>query len=381
MHCFLNDNVNFKLYIMYRTDNRVVMTLDAGGTNFVFSAIQANEYVLEPVTYPSNAENLDNCLATLVKGFSEVKAKLQTEPVAISFAFPGPADYANGVIGDLPNFPSFRGGVALGAFLEEKFGLPVFINNDGDLFAYGEALAGSLNTVNDMLKEAGNPHVYKNLLGITFGTGFGAGVVLNKRLLAGDNGAGGDIWCFRNKKYPNMIAEESVSIRAVIRVYEELTSQSNTGFTPKDIYDIAEGTKDGDKEAAIKSFAEFGEVAGDAISQVITVVDGIVAIGGGLAGASKYIIPSLVNEMNAQIGTFKGDSFPRQQMKSYDLTDEAGRAEFMKNKSVMVKVPQSDKEVLYNKEKQVGVIVSSIGASKAIALGAYAFALAQIDEK
>ncbi|MFI3262371.1 MAG: ROK family protein [Rikenellaceae bacterium] len=365
---------------MYRNDNRVVMTLDAGGTNFVFSAIQANEYVLEPVTYPSNAANLDNCLATLVKGFNEVKAKLETEPVAISFAFPGPADYANGVIGDLPNFPSFRGGVALGAFLEEKFGLPVFINNDGDLFAYGEALAGALNDVNDMLKEAGNPHEYKNVLGITFGTGFGAGVVLNKRLLAGDNGAGGDIWCFRNKKYPSMIAEESVSIRAVIRVYEELTGLKDTGFTPKDVYDIAEGTKEGDKEAAIKSFAEFGEVAGDAIAQVITVVDGIVVIGGGLAGASKYIIPSLVKEMNAEIGTFKGASFPRQQMKSYDLTNEAERASFMENKSIMVKVPQSDKEVLYNKEKQVGVIVSSIGASKAIALGAYAYALAQIDE-
>lgn len=60
---------------------------------------------------------------------------------AISFAFPGPADYPNGIIGGwLPNFPSFRDGVALGPFLQEKFGVPVFINNDGDLFAYAFAL-------------------------------------------------------------------------------------------------------------------------------------------------------------------------------------------------------------------------------------------------
>ena len=32
----------------------------------------------------------------------------------------------------MPNFPSFRDGVALGPFLEEKFGIPVFINNDGE---------------------------------------------------------------------------------------------------------------------------------------------------------------------------------------------------------------------------------------------------------
>lgn len=62
-------------------------------------------------------------------------------PEAISFAFPGPADYPNGIIGGwLPNFPSFRDGVVLGPFLQEKFGVPVFINNDGDLFAYAFAL-------------------------------------------------------------------------------------------------------------------------------------------------------------------------------------------------------------------------------------------------
>ena len=42
--------------------------------------------------------------------------------------------------GGLPNFPSFRDGVALGPFLQEKFGVPVFINNGGDLFAYAFAL-------------------------------------------------------------------------------------------------------------------------------------------------------------------------------------------------------------------------------------------------
>ena len=137
------------------------------------------------------SDNLNGCLTVLKKGFSAVKRQLENEPVAISFAFPGPADYKNGVIGDLPNFPVFRGGVALGAFLEEEFGIPVYINNDGNLFAYGEALAGILPSINEELKAAGNPKRYKNLLGITLGTGFGAGVVIDNCLLAGDNGWGG----------------------------------------------------------------------------------------------------------------------------------------------------------------------------------------------
>ena len=56
---------------------------------------------------------------------------LNEPPVAISFAFPGPADYKRGIIGDLGNLPSLRGGIALGPMLEAEFGIPVFINNGG----------------------------------------------------------------------------------------------------------------------------------------------------------------------------------------------------------------------------------------------------------
>lgn len=114
---------------MYEHDNRVVMTLDAGGTNFVFSAIKGCELVIAPVCLLSVPDDLDRCLSVLVEGFCRIKDSLSEAPVAISFAFPGPADYEHGVIGDLPNFPAFCGGVALGPFLEEKFGIPVFINN------------------------------------------------------------------------------------------------------------------------------------------------------------------------------------------------------------------------------------------------------------
>ena len=129
---------------MYETDPRIVLALDAGGTNLIFSAIAGNREIVEPVHFHSVPDDLDRMLSTLVEGFEAVRRQLDAAPVAISFAFPGPADYAHGIIGDLPNFPSFRGGVALGPFLERKFGIPVFINNDGNLFAYGEAISGAL---------------------------------------------------------------------------------------------------------------------------------------------------------------------------------------------------------------------------------------------
>ena len=122
----------------------IVMTLDAGGTNLVFSAMQGGKEITEPIKLPTITDDLEACLASLRSGFEQVRDSLEKAPSAISFAFPGPADYEAGIIGDLPNFPAFRGGVPLGPYLEECFGIPVFINNDGNLFAYGEALGGML---------------------------------------------------------------------------------------------------------------------------------------------------------------------------------------------------------------------------------------------
>ena len=363
---------------MYEHDNRVVMTLDAGGTNFVFSAIKGCELVIAPVCLLSVPDDLDRCLSVLVEGFCRIKDSLSEAPVAISFAFPGPADYEHGVIGDLPNFPAFCGGVALGPFLEEKFGIPVFINNDGNLFAYGEALSGVLPQVNRELEAAGNRICFINLLGITLGTGFGAGVVINNCLLTGDNGCGGDVWLMRNKKYPDMLAEESVSIRAIHRVYRELTGEDTDAFTPKDIFDIAEGLRAGNREAAIRCFDEMGEMAGAAIVNALNMVDGIVVIGGGLSGASKYILPGMLREMNRSISSIAGLNFKCLQSEVYNLMDDAERSLFLENKSRMVKVPFADKYAVYDCSKKIGIMISSLGASKAIALGAYAYALSRL---
>jgi len=365
---------------MYENDKRVVMTLDAGGTNFVFSAIAGNKEIVEPISFASQPNDLEKCLKTIENGFRKVMESIKEKPVAISFAFPGPADYASGIIGDLPNFPSFRGGVALGPFLEERFGLPVFINNDGDLFAYGEALSGDLVDTNNLLEQNGSNKHYKNLLGVTIGTGFGGGVVINNQLLSGDNGCGGDVWVFRNKMYSDKICEESVSIRAVKRCYEEICGESAKEMTPKDIFDIAEGTKKGNQNAAVRSFEMLGEVAGNTIAQALTIVDGLVVIGGGLTGAAKYFLPAIVKEMNGTIGTFAGDIFPRMQMKAYNLENHAELNDFLADKSCIIDVPYStDRHVKYNHVRETGVVISKLGASKAIALGAYAYAISKID--
>jgi glucokinase len=364
----------------YLSDNRVVLTLDAGGTNFVFSAIQGNKEVVEPVRLPSQAHDLDLCIQNIIKGFSRVNDSLDQKPSAISFAFPGPADYPKGIIGDLGNLPAFRGGIALGPFLEKKFNLPVYINNDGDLYAFGEAMFGFLPYINDLLAKAGSNKQYRNLIGFTLGTGFGAGIVHNGNILLGDNSGAGEVWLLRNKLLPQTFAEEGVSIRAVQREYAEYAEiPIEIAPSPKEIFEIGTGKLNGNKQAAIKAYDQMGEILGDAVANVVTLIDGLVVIGGGLAGASPLFMESMIKEMNSSFSTLNGDKVNRLATKVYNLENYETRNLFLKGTEKEINIPGSMGVLKYDPVARVGVGISKIGTSRAISLGAYAFALKQLD--
>ena len=366
----------------YDNEKRIVMTLDAGGTNFVFSAVKGNKQIVDEIRLDSNADNLDKSLSNIIEGFTQVEKKLNDKPVAISFAFPGPADYPNGILGDLGNLPAYRGGVALGPMLEEKFGLPVFINNDGDLYTYGEAIAGMLPYVNKILEDAGNPKRYNNLFGITLGTGFGSGIVRNDEMYLGDNSMSGEIWLLRNKLSPDENAEEFASIRGVQRVYAKHAGiKIEEAPSPKDIFEIAAGKLNGNKDAAIESYKQMAQVVGDAISNAITLLDGLVVIGGGLAGASSLFMPFLIDEMKGCFIKTDGTKFKRLMADIYNLENEEELQKFIKSEAREIHVYGTDKKVTYDPSKRIGVGISKLGTSRAISIGAYAFALHKLDIK
>ncbi len=366
----------------YTNDKRVVMTLDGGGTNFVFSAVQAEKEIIEPIIQSAKGENLEAILKNIIEGFNRVKIKISKKPVAISFCFPGPADYENGIIGDLQNLPSFKGGVALGPMLEESFDIPVFINNDGDLFAYGEAMAGLLPDINRKLEKAGNPKRYRNLLGVTFGTGFGGGIVTRGALFQGDNSAQGEINRIRNGTFKQFDAEESVSIRGIKREYANYTGINLASCPePKEICEIGMRKKPGNREAALRSFESFAIAAADALCNAITLVDGLIVIGGGLSGAYPLFLPKLVSEMNHPFETTAGQLLDRLEIATFNLEDEAGLEKFLEPSAMEIPVPFSSKKALYDPIKKTGVGISRLGTSNAVSIGAYAYALQKLDAK
>jgi glucokinase len=361
------------------SNHNTVMTLDAGGTNFVFSAFSNARELARPVAMPANGHNLDLCLKTLIRGFETIREQLQEAPQAISFAFPGPADYKNGVIGDLENLPAFRGGVALGPMLSEHFGVPVFINNDGDLFAYGEAMFGMLPELNRKISERGGSRTFNNLIGVTLGTGFGGGLVRNNQLFLGDNGAAAEVWLLRSPLLKGSFAEENISARAIVREYAAACGFSRSKLTPHDIFNIATGQTEGNRGAALESFRFFGRALGASLAEIVTILDAPVVIGGGLSNAWPLFFPEMLEQLNGGLHGYNGNSVKRLVMEVLNLEDEKTYDIFKESKATKVKVPFSEKTAYYEPVKQIGVGLSRLGASKAIALGAYAFAINAIE--
>nr|HQV32039.1 ROK family protein [Calditrichia bacterium] len=307
----------------------LVLTLDAGGTNWNFAAIQDGKVVGVPIYLPAEPADLTRALAQMVRGFQSLIDQFSHKPVAISFAFPGPADYRRGVIGKLPNLPAFQGSVALGPYLRDHFKLPVWINNDGDLFALGEATYGILPWINKLLASGeGRSGPFRHLIGITLGTGFGAGIVINGKIFDGDTGIGGELWQLRNVLNPLEGVEETLSIRGVRRLYGELLGRKPAlSPQPAEIAVLATALEaSAEREAARAAWRHFGKVLGETLANLLAMLNCNLVLGGGLSGAYPLFIEAVIEEME---GTFyrpwEGRETPRLVAQVLDLEKEAGQ--------------------------------------------------------
>ena len=223
------------------------------------------------------------------------------------------------------------------------------------------------------------PKQYRNLCGVTLGTGFGGGIVIDGKLLRGDNVSGAEVWLMRNKLNPETNAEEGACIRAVQRSYCEQAGLSlDDSPSPKEIGEIAQGKLEGNVEAARVAYQRLGENVGDTLSQLVTLTDGLVVIGGGLSGAGSLFLPALLAEMNGSYRSPSGEEFPRLVQKTFNLEDAESLDEFCRGETREITVPGTSETLNYDPLPRTGVGISRLGTSEAVAIGAYAYALDQL---
>ena len=353
----------------YQEDSRLVLTLDAGGTNFNFAAFSGGEIVGDSLNLtvqeisPSNS--LEESLNAIVKGFEFLIKQFDKEPSAISFSFPGPCDYKNGVTLNEGNLPAFSGAVALGPFLSKKFNLPVYMNNDGDLYTYGEACFGLASKSR-----------FNSLVGITLGTGVGGGFCFNKTMLRGETSNALEVWTTRNGIDTNTYTEEGLGKRALIRFY------GDQKLTPEDLFEIAIKNKEGDSVLALKAFEKYGRVLGELIADLITLFDAPIVLGGGVSKAYKLFTPSMLETISSSIKGLDGSIKKRVVQNCYLIDSEESLNVNLDNDSQIkstVIIPGTDEKVEYMKSKDLPVFIGSMNTNQATQLGAYSYALHCLD--
>ncbi|WP_339922621.1 ROK family protein [uncultured Cyclobacterium sp.] len=148
--------------------NNMVLGLDIGGTK-ISSGLFSNGGLIESleVKTPANAPK-EEILETISQ---QIAAYKHFDLKAIGIGIPGLVDPIHGIIYNLANIPSFDY-VNLKEYLEERFGIPVAINNDANCFALGEY-------------KFGEAKIHKHVIGITLGTGIGTGIIANGHLYTG----------------------------------------------------------------------------------------------------------------------------------------------------------------------------------------------------
>jgi glucokinase len=142
-----------------------IITIDVGGTKIMVQRrLNSKLDFEEKVKTPKTRRALLNQLCALIE------KSLNQKSMAVSIAWAGQVDANKGIILNSPNIKGFKN-FHLVDFLQKKFGLPVFVENDSRCFAFGEYLA---------LKKP-----CRVFVGITFGTGVGGGVVIGGEILHG----------------------------------------------------------------------------------------------------------------------------------------------------------------------------------------------------
>ncbi|MDP9077593.1 MAG: ROK family protein [Bacteroidota bacterium] len=178
---------------------------------------------------------------------------------AIGIGVPSVVDVELGIVYDVVHIPSWKE-VHLKQILEEKYKVTVFVNNDANCFALGEYYFG---------KGKGA----KNLVGLTLGTGLGAGIIINHQLYAGPNCGAGEFGCV---DYLDDNYEFYCSGSFFNNVY---------GLNGQDVFNDAQN---GDANA-LKLYAELGIHLGNAIKLVMYTYDpSLIILGGSVPAAYDY---------------------------------------------------------------------------------------------
>ena len=249
-------------------DAKTYIGIDLGGTNIRGARITENH--LSPILQQviSSKETTEKVLHQL---FALTDELMIDSVKAIGIGVPGLVDATTGTVYDVVNIPSWKK-IPLQKLMEERYKLPVVINNDANCFALGEFYFGGGKGCHSMV-------------GLTIGTGLGSGMIINGKLYAGTNCGAGE---FGMVDYLDHCYEYYASGQFFKNVH---------GVDGEVVFKTAvEGDPD-----ALKMYQEFGFHVGNAIRMILFTLDPELIV---LGGSVRKAFPFFSKTMWQSIQTF-----------------------------------------------------------------------------
>ena len=236
--------------------NQAIIGVDLGGTKIHAARIREARVEASVRQNFSANGNEEQVLTEIIEVVNQLN---DGSLAAIGIGVPGLVDLNHGLVLDVVNIPSWKN-VPLQAQLEQYFEVPVFINNDANCFALGE-------------KYFGHGRQVESLVGLTLGTGMGAGIVINGKLYCGTQCGAGE---FGMLPYLNHNYEFYCSGQFFRNVY---------GLDGHNLFDLA---KQGDPQA-LKIFNEFGHHLGMALTAIFyALAPQMIVLGGSVSKSFPF---------------------------------------------------------------------------------------------
>ena len=283
--------------------------IDLGATNIKAGVVDKKGKLLDQYSIDSKA-NKGPIVVIQQMNFAiqELLGKhKQSECYGIGIGSPGVVSVEEQIVRHPPNFTDWNE-VMLGKAIRKVFPLPVFIDNDANVAAIGEAKYG-----------AGRQ--YRDFIFVTWGSGVGGGIILNQKIYHGPHGGAGEIGhltidyngplcnCGSRGCIESYIGQRYLSQRTrtvlenlpkdhhISRI-EELAGGNLSRIDP---YIISKAAEQGDVIAR-SILEEAGELLGYALASVLNVLDlRVVVVGGGIASAPQFVFKAIEASIRSRV--------------------------------------------------------------------------------
>ncbi len=258
-------------------DGSHAIGVDLGGTKILAGVVTRSGEILRRHERPTPQDSQEAVLAELE---AAVVALLDDEVGAIGFGVPSPIDQPTGVVVECVNVHLVD--CPLRPLMEDRFGLPVGLDNDANAAAIGEWRAGAGRGVDDLVM-------------LTLGTGVGGGVITRGHPMRGARGGGMELGHV-------VIVHDGLPCRGACRGRGHLeayvtgiaaTARAQKAFGPAvDAHRLVRIANEGD-ETAKSILADIGSYLGSGMGSFANIFEpDLIVIGGGFGVAAwEWIVP------------------------------------------------------------------------------------------